>query len=90
MEVLFLVLFFLTTIIFFILGKDDFGRKEIKSNLGQQEVAKDDITENSKEEVKKEVVNTPLKEEPKEDIKKEVVNTPLKEEPKEDIKKEVE
>ena len=45
MEILLFALFFLVTIVFFVAGKDDFGRKEIKNDL------KDD----PKEEVKREV-----------------------------------
>ena len=43
MEVLLFVLFFLVTIIFFVLGKDDFGRKEIKLKSVQKEQIKNDI-----------------------------------------------
>ena len=60
MEVLFFALFFLVTIIFFVAGKDDFGRKEIKLKSEQ------------KEEVKNEEVKNELKDEPKEEVKKEV------------------
>ena len=54
MEVLFFALFFITSLIFFIAGKDDFGRTENK------------FINNGKEKVKKEVAMEPkteLKEE---------------------------
>ena len=57
MEVLLLTLFFIVSLIFFILGKDDFGRKEI--NLINKDKEKEDIKNEmelkQKEEVKKEV-----------------------------------
>ena len=55
MEVLLLALFFIVTIIFFVAGKDDFGRKEIKVALDQKEEIRNDLTDEPKEEVKKEV-----------------------------------
>ena len=51
MELLLLVLFFLVTIIFFIAGKDDFGRKEIKLEVSQKEKDKSDINDEPKKEV---------------------------------------
>ena len=72
MEVLFFALFFLVTIIFFVAGKDDFGRKEIKLKSEQKEEVKNDLKDESKEEVKKEEVKNDLKDEPKEEVKKEV------------------
>ena len=55
MEVLLFALFFLVTIVFFVAGKDDFGRKEIKVALEQKEEIRNDLTDEPKEEVKKEV-----------------------------------
>ena len=55
MEVLLFALFFVVTIVFFVAGKDDFGRKEIKLNSDQKENVKNDLKEEPKEEVKKEV-----------------------------------
>ena len=55
MEVLLLTLFFLGTLIFFVTGKDDFGRKEIKLKSDKNEESKNDIKDSTKEEVKKEV-----------------------------------
>ena len=57
MEVLLFTLFFIVSLIFFILGKDDFGRKEKRLVIKEKE----------KEEVKKEAGL-----EQKEEIKKEV------------------
>ena len=57
MEVLLFTLFFIVSLIFFIAGKDDFGRKEKKSiikNIKKEEVKKETVLE-QKEEVKKEV-----------------------------------
>ena len=68
MEVLLVVLFFLVTIIFFVSGKDDFGRKEIKIKPDQNEEVKNDPKDEPKEEVKNDI-----KDEPKEEVKKEVV-----------------
>ena len=72
MEVLFFALFFLVTIIFFVAGKDDFGRKEIKLKSDQKEEVKNELKDEPKEEVKKEEVKNELKDEPKEEVKKEV------------------
>ena len=72
MEVLFFALFFLVTIIFFVAGKDDFGRKEIKLKSEQKEEVKNELEDEPKEEVKKEEVKNELKDEPKEEVKKEV------------------
>ena len=55
MEVLLFALFFLVTIIFFVAGKDDFGRKEIKLKSDQKENVKNDLNDEPIEEVKKEV-----------------------------------
>ena len=77
MEILLFALFFIVTIIFFVAGKDDFGRKEIKSQSDKEEVIK--------EEIKNEV-----KDEPKNEDKKEEIKNELKDEPKNEDKKEVE
>ena len=57
MEVLLFTLFFIVTLIFFIAGKDDFGRKE--KNLIIKDKEKEDIKNEmelkQKEEVKKEL-----------------------------------
>ena len=55
MEVLLFALFFLVTIVFFVAGKDDFGRKEIKLKSDQNEEVKNDQKDELKEEVNKEV-----------------------------------
>ena len=57
MEVLLFALFFIIALIFFIAGKDDFGRKEkrlIIKNIDKEEVKKE-VGIDQKEEVKKEV-----------------------------------
>ena len=72
MEVLLFALFFLVTIIFFVAGKDDFGRKEIKVALDQKEEIKNDLKDASKEGIKKEEIRNDLTDEPKEEVKKEV------------------
>jgi len=56
MEVLLFALFFLVTIIFFVAGKDDFGRKEFKLKKDQNEEIKNLQKDDNKVEVKKEVV----------------------------------
>ena len=56
MEVLFFALFFLVTIIFFVAGKDDFGRKEIKLKSDLNKENKTYQNDELKEEIKKEVV----------------------------------
>ena len=56
MEVLLFALFFLVTIVFFVAGKDDFGRKEIKLKTIQNEEVKNVQKDDHKEEIKKEVV----------------------------------
>ena len=57
MEVLLFALFFIVSLIFFIAGKDDFGRKQIKlkSDQNQNQENKTDQKDEPKEEVKKEV-----------------------------------
>ena len=72
MELLLVVLFFLVFIIFFVAGKDDFGRKEIKLNSDQEGKVKNDLNDEVKEEVKKEEVKNDLNDEIKEEVKKEV------------------
>ena len=57
MEVLLFALFFIVSLIFFISGKDDFGRKEkrlIIKDIEKEEVKKE-VELEQKEEVKKEV-----------------------------------
>ena len=57
MEVLLFVLFFIFSLIFFIAGKDDFGRKEkklITKEIEKVEI-KNEVELEPKEEVKKEV-----------------------------------
>ena len=48
MEVLLFALFFISALIFFIAGKDDFGRTESKLTIKEEETVKDE----KKEEVK--------------------------------------
>ena len=72
MEVLLLALFFLVTIVFFVAGKDDFGRKEIKLKPDQKEDFINDPKVEPKEGIKKEEIKNDLKDEPKEEVKKEV------------------
>ena len=57
MELLYFALFFIVSLIFFIAGKDDFGRKEkrlIIKEIEKEEVKKE-VGLEQKEEVKKEV-----------------------------------
>ena len=57
MEVLLFVLFFIVSLIFFVSGKDDFGRKEKKliiNNVRKAEVKNEEEIEKKKE-IKKEV-----------------------------------
>ena len=57
MEVLLFALFFIVSLIFFIAGKDDFGRKEKKliiKNIEKEDI-KNEMELKQKEEVKKEV-----------------------------------
>ena len=72
MEVLFVALFFLITFIFFVAGKDDFGRKEIKIKSEQKEEVKKEIKDSPKAEEQKEVVTNELKDSPKAEEQKEV------------------
>ena len=57
MEVLLFTLFFIVSLIFFIAGKDDFGREEKKLILKdkEKEAVKNELELKQKEEVKKEV-----------------------------------
>ena len=57
MEVLLFTLFFIVSLIFFIAGKDDFGREEKKLMLKdkEKEAVKNEMELKQKEEVKKEV-----------------------------------
>ena len=56
MEVLLFALFFIVSLIFFILGKDDFGRKEKKLIIKdkEKEEVKNEVNLEQQEEVKKE------------------------------------
>ena len=45
MEVLLFALFFITVLIFFIAGKDDFGRTENKLTIKEREAVKGEIKE---------------------------------------------
>ena len=80
MEVLFFALFFISALIFFIAGKDDFGRTESKLILKEEENIKE--RDKVSEEVNKEDKVT--EEEKKEDKILEKGNT----EPQEELKKE--
>ena len=57
MEVLLFALFFIVSLIFFISGKDDFGRKEINLIIDdkEKENVKNEVELKKDEEVKKEV-----------------------------------
>ena len=74
MEILLVIIFFLGAFIFFVVGKDDFGRKPLK------------VKEEPKPEVKEEV-KSEVKEEPKPEVKEEV-KSEVKEEPKPEAKEE--
>ena len=65
MEVLLFALFFLIALIFFIAGKDDFGRKEIKTKEELKQETENVSAEEPKEELKQETENVSA-EEPKE------------------------
>ena len=43
MEVLLFALFFISALIFFIAGKDDFGRTESKLTIKEEETAKEEV-----------------------------------------------
>ena len=72
MEVLLFALFFLVTIVFFVAGKDDFGRKEIKVESTNKEETRIDLKDEPKEGIKKEEIRNDLKDGPKDEVKKEV------------------
>ena len=55
MEVLLFVLFFISALIFFISGKDDFGRTESKLILKEEKTAKDDEKKEIKVEEKEDI-----------------------------------
>ena len=55
MEVLLFALFFIVSLIFFIAGKDDFGRKTLIINDSEKVDIKNQIELNQGEELKKEV-----------------------------------
>ena len=55
MEVLLFALFFIASLIFFIAGKDDFGRKENKLITKKSEEGKDEVKSETTEDVKKEI-----------------------------------
>ena len=61
MEVLLVVLFFITALIFFIAGKDDFGRTESKLII-KENVSKEQSTESPAEEKKEGEVESPTEE----------------------------
>ena len=90
MEVLFFALFFLVTIIFFVAGKDDFGRKEIKLKSNPIQEDKKDLKDIAKEDVINEEIKNDSKNTTKEDVKKEEAKKELNDIAKEDVKKEVE
>ena len=90
MEVLLLALFFVFILIFFVAGKDDFGRKEIKLTSNPIQEDKKDLKDISKEDVIKEEIKNDSKDTTKEDVKKEAVKKELNDIAKEDVKKEVE
>ncbi len=70
MEVLLFALFFISALIFFIAGKDDFGRKESELKIKEEEKVTEE--EKVKEEVQEErKVTEEGNIEPKEDGKKE-------------------
>ena len=90
MEVLLLALFFVFILIFFVAGKDDFGRKEIKLNSNPIQEGKKELNDIAKEDVIKEEIKNDSKDITKEDVKKEEVKKELNDIAKEDVKKEVE
>ena len=58
MEILLFALFFIFSLIFFVAGKDDFGRKENKliiEDKEKEEEVKNEAENETKEDVKKEV-----------------------------------
>ena len=74
MEVLLFALFFISVLIFFIAGKDDFGRTESKLIIKEEKNIKEEdkvIAERKKEDKVEEEGKIKPKEEPKEELKKE-------------------
>ena len=74
MEILLFASFFLFALIFFIVGKDDFGRKQLVVKEEPKVDAKEEVKEEPKVEAKEEVKEEPkveAKEEVKEEAKKE-------------------
>ena len=67
MEVLLFLLFFISTLIFFIAGKDDFGRTESKLIVKGEEKKEEKVIE---EEKKEEKVTEEENIEPQEELKK--------------------
>ena len=70
MEVLLFALFFISTLIFFIAGKDDFGRTENKFIVKEEEKIKEE-NKIIEEEKKKDKVAEEGNIKPKEELKKE-------------------
>ena len=74
MEVLLFALFFISALIFFIVGKDDFGRTESKLIIKEEKNIKEEnkvIVEGKKDDKVAEEGGIKPKEEPKEELKKE-------------------
>ncbi len=74
MEVLLFALFFISALIFFIAGKDDFGRTESKLIIKEEKNIKEEnkvIVEGKKEDKVAEKESIKPKEKPKEELKKE-------------------
>ena len=74
MEVLLFALFFISALIFFIAGKDDFGRTESKLTIKEEEKITEEVKEEEKvtEEVKEEEkVTEEGNIDPQEELKKE-------------------
>ena len=71
MEVLLFALFFISALIFFIAGKDDFGRTESKLTIKEEETAKDEKKEEVKVAEKGDIEPQPetAKDEKKEEVK---------------------
>ena len=90
MEVLLLALFFVFILIFFVAGKDDFGRKEIKLNSNPIQEDKKDLKDIAKEDAINEEIKNNSKDTTKENVKTEEVKKELNDIAKEEVKKEVE
>ena len=74
MEVLLFALFFISALVFFIAGKDDFGRTESKLIIKEEKNIKEEdkvISEGTKKDKVAVEGNIKPKEEPKEELKKE-------------------